>query len=190
MPTSAILGSLSATIDSRRQSSLLYLKPVKLKKILFNKFTILALIALICIGVALLVWHIVVRPAQAKEPTYETVLPKDKSVRELGGWKRVSPPEKEPVFAYADTIDGIPITVSQQPLPQNFTANTDSQVAELAQKFNATNKLEAEGMTIYVGTSSKGPQSVIFTKNKLLILIKSDKKVSDTSWIAYAKSLD
>lgn len=125
----------------------------------------------------------------SQKPNYKTILPEGRSIKELGGWKRVSPPNNDPVFAYADTLNNIPISVSEQPLPRSFKSDTSNKVAELAQKFNATDKTEANGTTIYIGTSSKGPQSVIFTKNDVLILIKSEKKISNTSWASYASSL-
>jgi hypothetical protein len=118
------------------------------------------------------------------------VLPKGKDISELGGWKRVSPPNTDPVFAYNDAIDGVPISVTQQPLPQSFKNDAVNQTAEVAKKFNATNKIDAGTIDVYVGTSAKGPQSVIFTKGKLLVLIKSEKKVKDTSWAAYAQALN
>lgn len=121
---------------------------------------------------------------------YQTVLPSGKSIDSLGGWKRVSPSGSEPVYAYVDSIDGIPVSVSQQPLPASFKADIDGQVAELAKKFNATTKLDAGDTKVYLGTSAKGPQSVILTKNGLLILIKSQEKVTDGAWITYAKSLN
>lgn len=126
----------------------------------------------------------------AKKPTYQTVLPKDKSISQLGGWKRISPPGKDPVFAFADTIDGVPVSISQQPLPSSFKGDAISQTAEIAKKFNATDKIEAGSLDVYVGTSVKGPQSVIFTKNNLLVFIKSEKKIQDASWAAYAQALN
>jgi hypothetical protein len=126
----------------------------------------------------------------AKKPTYQTVLPEDKSISQLGGWKRISPPGKDPVFAFADTIDGVPVSVSQQPLPSSFKGDAVSQTAEIAKKFNATDKIEAGNLDVYVGTSIKGPQSVIFTKDNLLVFIKSEKKIQDASWAAYAQALN
>lgn len=123
-------------------------------------------------------------------PHYQTVLPAGKTIRALGGWKRVSPPEKEPVFAYTDAIAGVAVSVSQQPLPKSFKDATDSQVAELAAKFNATDKIDAGDTKAYIGTSAKGPQSVIFAKKRVLVLIKSAKKISDTAWAQYIASLD
>ncbi len=126
----------------------------------------------------------------SKSPDYQAVLPKDKSIDELGGWQRISPPKSDPVFAYTDIVDTIPVTVSQQPLPGSLEGDTNSQVAELAKKFNATTKIDAGGTTVYVGTSAKGPQSAILTKNKLLILIKSQQNISNASWATYAQSLN
>ncbi len=121
---------------------------------------------------------------------YQTVLPDNKSISQLGGWRRVSPPESDPVYAYVDSIDGVAISVSQQPLPAAFAQGTDAQIAALAKKFNATDKLTAEGgAQFFMGTSAKGPQSVIFTKNGLLILMKSQQKIDTKSWIKYASSL-
>lgn len=121
---------------------------------------------------------------------YQTVLPDGKSITELGGWKRISPLDSEPVYAYADTIDNVPVSVSQQVLPKTLSSTNDDQIAELAKKFNATNKIDGGDTVVYIGSSAKGPQSAILTKKDLLILIKSQKKVSDKAWETYVKSLN
>lgn len=125
----------------------------------------------------------------AQSPAYSTLSPGGRPVEELGGWKRVSPPENDPVFAFTDQINGVEIAVSQQPLPASFRNDTDAQVAELAKKFNATAKIDAGTTVLYAGTSTKGPQSVIFTKMGLLILIKSQEKIDDGTWVKYVKNL-
>lgn len=125
----------------------------------------------------------------AKSPDYSTVLPRDRSISDLGGWKRISPANSNPVFAYTDKVDNIAISVSQQPLPETFKTDTSGRIAELAKQFSATDKLDANGTDVYIGTSAKGPQSVIFSKNGLLVLIKSQQKAEDKSWIAYIESL-
>jgi hypothetical protein len=122
-------------------------------------------------------------------PSYATILPKGKSIGSLGGWYKVSPPGRDPVYAYVDKIGSIEVDVSEQPLPDAFKANTAGKVAELAQNFNAAEKLNADGMTVYIGTSAKGPQSLIFTKSNLLILIKSSSIVTNDQWIQYVSSL-
>jgi hypothetical protein len=123
-------------------------------------------------------------------PKYETVLPSGKSIDALGGWSRISPPENDPVYAFTDTVNGISVNVSEQPLPQSFKGKVDTEVAEIAKKFNATSTLDANGTKVYIGTSAKGPQSLIFVKNNLLILIKSQQKIDDSTWIEYVTSLN
>ncbi len=123
------------------------------------------------------------------QPDYATILPEGKSITELGGWTRVSPPERNPVFAYVDVIEGTPATISEQPLPDAFKEDLENQILYLAQGYHADVKIDANGTTVYIGTSAKGPQSVIFTKNNLLVLIKASAKVSDDAWATYISSL-
>lgn len=125
----------------------------------------------------------------AQGPNYTTILPKGESVVTLGGWKRVSPPENDPVYAYSDKIGDVPIIVSEQPVPKSFGRNIDAQVKKLAQGYHATDKIKANNTDVYIGTSSKGPQSVILAKEDLLILIKSENKISNDAWKDYVKSL-
>jgi hypothetical protein len=122
-------------------------------------------------------------------PEYKTLLPAGKTIESLGGWGRVSPPDKEPVFAYVDRVGEVGINVSQQPLPARFASNTADELAKLAEQFNANEKLTAGELTLYVGTSIKGPQSVVFIKDTLLILIRSDAKLANEQWTEYANSL-
>jgi hypothetical protein len=124
----------------------------------------------------------------AQKPTYQTIVPSNKPSSSLT-WQRVSPPGSDPVFAYADTIDGVSIFVSQQPIPDSFQPNVDDKVAQLAASYTATDKISAGSTPVYVGTSAQGPQSVIFSKNNLLVLIKSASKISDDAWTSYANSL-
>ncbi len=140
---------------------------------------------------ALISWALVsaydAQNSNGTQPDFRAVLPRNKSIDELGGWTRISPPNNEPVFTYTDKIGNVPMTVSQQLLPESF-ANTG--IAELAKQFNATNKLSGLTTEVYYGTSAKGPQSVIFAKNELLILIKSQAKITDEAWVVYIKSLN
>lgn len=125
----------------------------------------------------------------AQLPQYETLLPTNKSIAELGGWNRVSPPDKSPVFSYTDKIENIFISVSEQPLPDAFKSEPELQTSKLAESYNATTKFDANGTTVYLGNSAAGPQSIIFTKNNLLILIKSQNKINEKAWISYIQAL-
>lgn len=126
----------------------------------------------------------------SETPQHNTILPPGKSIDDLGGWARVSPPDRNPVFAYADTLDGEQISVSQQPLPDTFSNNPAEDVQSVAYEFNAKERVVAkDGTVFYIGTSSKGPQSVIFIKKDLLILVKSPAKIDNKSWSDYIASL-
>ncbi|MFZ1360712.1 MAG: hypothetical protein WAS27_01615 [Candidatus Saccharimonadales bacterium] len=128
--------------------------------------------------------------ATQKTPQYHTVLPVGTSIDQLGGWQRISPPDKDPVFAYSDYINDVRITVSQQPLAGTTGQRIDEKVADIAKKFNATTKITAGDTAVYIGTSSKGPQSVIFAKDQTLVLIKSQATITNDLWQRYIMSLN
>lgn len=125
----------------------------------------------------------------AKTPFYETLLPVGKSIEQLGGWTRVSPPDRNAVFAFMDYIGQDRIVVSQQPLPEDFKEDTESQVEQLAKGYKATEKITVTGMTVHIAKSAKGPQSVVFAKKGLLVLIRSSVTISNDQWISYIDSL-
>lgn len=169
------------------------------KKLSKKKLAIAASLAVLLIASAAMWWFFAKSESSsvfgttsekvAEKPKFKTVQPSsdDGKPKEL---QRVSPPESDPVFAYADTIDSVSIIVSQQPLPKDFKGHVDDSVAKVAKEFEATTKLSADDTTVWLGTSAKGPQSVVLTKNNLLILIKSQKKISDQAWTNYVKALD
>lgn len=119
----------------------------------------------------------------ASSPSFQAILPTDKSINALGGWTRVSPPGEPQAFAYSDSIDDITIRVSEQQLPAT------SSVTDIAKGYNATDKITAGKTTVYIGTSFKGPQSVIFTEHGLLVLIGSTAKIDNNAWKDYIESL-
>lgn len=122
-------------------------------------------------------------------PPYDTILPAGKKIEELGGWTRISPPDRNPVYTYTDKINDIPINVSEQPLPESFKTETAEKIEAMAKDFNATGKITVGGTTIHIGASDGGPQSVIFSKNDLLILIKSSARLDNNQWAQYVNSL-
>ena len=125
----------------------------------------------------------------SQQPEYDTLLPEGKSIQRLGGWSRVSPPDKEPVFAYVDSIDSVQVFVSQQPLPVAFKNDAVAEAKKLAQQLGTTEQLTDDGLTAFVSTSAKGPQATIAVKKDLLILIRSGAKIKNASWIGYINTL-
>lgn len=122
-------------------------------------------------------------------PDYPTVLPTGKTIQDLGGWTLVSPPNRDPAFAYIDKIGNMQINVSQQQLPDEFKQDTSEKIAKLAKDYGASEAVPASDTTFYIGTSEKGPQSVILNKDNLLILIKSSVRIDTNEWIKYVDSL-
>lgn len=122
-----------------------------------------------------------------QDPPFSTKTPRGESYD--GKWTRVSPPERNPVYAFSDSIDGIRIIVSQQPLPKELRDQTATSTKTLAAGYSATEKLSVSGAVTYIGTSAKGPQSVIMTKDNLLILVKSSQRIPNTAWEKYLSDL-
>lgn len=128
-------------------------------------------------------------PLPKETPTFTTMLPSGKSPEDLGGWRRVSPSDRNPVYAYPDTVAGVSIIVSEQPIPDNFKADLTGSIEKLSDGYSAGRTFDVDGTLVHIGKSAKGPQSLIFTKRDLLILIKSSSTIPDDQWKTYIKSL-
>lgn len=162
-----------------------------------NKLTILIIAAIalaLCVVIGVVIFqglnnndH---RASSGENPKYPTVLPNGKSIDALGGWQRVSPEGSDPSYAYTDTVEGVLVSVSQQQLPKAFKENPDVQLAELAEAKSYTDQVNASGTKVYIGISSKGPQSALFIKDGLLVGIKAQKKISNEAWMKYITSLN
>jgi hypothetical protein len=171
--------------------------PPKKRYIIPKKIIIIASVAVVAIAIPVTAGIVISRQNDAatiaaekgEQPAFSTILPKGKTIKDLGGWSRVSPATSEPVFAYTDKIAGVTVTISEQPLPKEFEGNADAQVTELT-KGGAYNEITAGTIKAYVGTSAQGPQSVVFSKNNLLILIKSRQKIDNKDWSQYIESLN
>lgn len=96
---------------------------------------------------------------------------------------------KKKVASYPDQIDTIPITISQQKLPDPFKANPVVELEKLAKQINANTKLETTSVNAFMGQSVRGPQTVVFVKDQTLIFIKSDSQVAISDWNKYLDSL-
>ncbi len=123
-------------------------------------------------------------------PNFNPMLPINTSIEQLGGWQKLTPPEGDPSYVFVDSIGSAPINVSQQPLPKDLLVNPYKHVADVAKSFRANTKLKADDTIVYTGSSADGPQWVIFTKNGLLILIRSWSPINDSDWITYIKALE
>lgn len=93
------------------------------------------------------------------------------------------------VVNFKDSIGGVDITISQQPLPEDFGTDTESKVKKLAEGFSADRALTTANPTAYIGKSVEGPQTVIFSKKDLLVFIFSVKEIDDHDWAEYITNL-
>ncbi len=123
-------------------------------------------------------------------PSYKTILPAGRTISYYGGWTRVSPEGRNTVYAYPDSIDGVPVSVSQQPIPDNFQDAPAESVKDLAASFQANEKITADNTTVYLSTLNNGSQMIIFTKDDVLVFIRSEQVVTNQSWVAYINSLE
>lgn len=145
------------------------------------------------IGLGYGMYHI--QPSQAEvvtqTPNFTVKIPKGKTIEQLGGWQKLTPPKGgEPAWIFIDTLSGVTINVSQQQLPGTIKADTENRMADLARSYNANTTLKVGDTTVYIGTSAKGPQSLIFTKDDVLFLIKSWATIENDAWIRYVSSLE
>lgn len=122
-------------------------------------------------------------------PKFSALLPASSTIEKFGGWKKYTPPQGSDFYVFSDNINGTAINVSQQELPEQFEKNPDGNVSSLAKNYNANRSFKAGDTTVYIGASAKGPQSVIFHKDGLLVLIKSQDVIQDESWINYIEKL-
>jgi hypothetical protein len=156
------------------------------------------LCAVIAIGVATLVFSdnrsknkpeetTAVLSDKATEPEFKTILP-DGEKDGVQNAKVAYDPEKK-VASYQDKIGLADITVSQQPLPDKFKADPEQELEKLAISFSANEVILTSNPKVYLGTSVKGPQTVIFYRYDVLVFIQASRKIDKQDWTDYIRSL-
>src|SRR5690606_6291273 len=164
-----------------RKATMKHLQRLNKKTLIIASLLIIAGIVLAGIGVSNLV---LTKNAQVNQtsssgvsPDFRALLPSDTSIDELGGWNKQTPPNGEVYFVFLDTIDATKIRVSQQELPESMRKDTSTSVAELAKAYRANRSFDANGTKVFIGVNTAGAQSLIFTKNALLVLIASEQTI-------------
>jgi len=118
-----------------------------------------------------------------QQPDFKTIQPDNKTATP------VSYDADKKVASYTDTLENVSITVSQQPLPEGFLADPAGSVEGLAKQFSANEIITAGVHTAYLGTSAKGPQSVVMQRDGLLIFLYSNKEIPAEAWGKYIAAL-
>lgn len=119
------------------------------------------------------------------KPTFTVAEPKDQSTDQT---QTNFDPDKK-VASFSDQINGIKIVISEQQLPEKFKADRFGELEKLATSFNATESFDVNDGKAYIGTSVKGPQSIVMVKKDLLIFLYADRKIDNKSWIEYIEKL-
>lgn len=123
----------------------------------------------------------------AQAPDFEIVLPNGKETETTSS--NVGYDSKRKVASFTDRIGDIDITVSQQVLPENFKNDPDTKVQKLAQDFSATEVINESNPKAYLGSSVKGPQTVVFYKKDVLVFIFATGTIEKEDWTDYITRL-
>ncbi len=100
---------------------------------------------------------------------------------------RSSPEGNAPAYTFIDRVDQTEVRITQQ---QVADIEGFSGIGEAAENFQATDVIQVDGATIYHGVNERsGVQSLITTKNGILILISSPRQLPDEVWVGYISSL-
>lgn len=122
-------------------------------------------------------------------PAFSLIFPDGKSDKDYKV-VRVSPDGNAPAYAYADSINGQQVKLTQQELPDRLKTDSATELEKIAKDFQATNVIQVDENKIYHGINEKTHvQSLIFIKNKRLVFIAAPSKMDDSIWAAYYLSL-
>lgn len=92
-----------------------------------------------------------------------------------------------PYFQYLDTIKGIDITVTRQPLPDDFKANPNA-LQKLAGNIGATQTIPGTKQGTAYMLAAPGAQVVVFVYGDKLIFLRSLQHISNDDWKGYIDS--
>ncbi len=157
-----------------------------------------ALAALIALPAFLITFGALTHKAGTKKPAvqgetkvaiadFQTVTP-DGDITNTTSQKITYDPSKK-VASFTDKINGYEVTVSMQKLPDTFKPNIAEKVKGVADQFSATTVLTVDNGSAFLGTSAKGPQSVVGYRGDLLVFMKSEVKIDAKAWTEYFNSL-
>ncbi len=125
---------------------------------------------------------------QSIKIAFKPLLPNGKS-EETTASKTALDGQGRPIYTFTDKIGNTDLTITEQPLPESLKGETDSKMEKMAKDLYLTDVINASNPKAYLGTSVKGPQTVIFTKNDLLVFIQSQSKIDKDQWSDYVTRL-
>lgn len=179
--------------DSRNRVKDLFLftKSKLTKKVINISLVAVIVFSLVMIGVQLFSGNNSTEAVSAtKDATKGQNKPDFKLIYPAGKAKETSYDANKKVASFNDELEGTKLTISQQSLPANFRYDPNAEVEKLAKQINANTKLDVAGLSAFMGQSIKGPQTVVFAKNGLLIFVKSETTVETRNWNDYVSSFN
>jgi hypothetical protein len=117
-----------------------------------------------------------VAAAQKTKPAFRPLLPSAEkaSATRYDGAKDL--------VTYTTNFSGAKLTVSQQPLPANFSKDPQS-MTKAADSIQAKQRLETGKGPIYIATNAEaGDQFALYAGKQSLVFIHSASKMDDVSW--------
>jgi len=92
-------------------------------------------------------------------------------------------------YTYIDVLDGKVFSVTEQVIPSQYSSGQDA-VDKIATSINATDQIITTKVVAYMLTDAKsGQQTIVFSMNKLLIVINSNFQHPDSDWKSYIETL-
>lgn len=121
--------------------------------------------------------------AEKTEPAYRPLIP---SAEKASATKYDG---KRDLVTYTTNFSGAKLTVSQQPLPANFSKDSQA-IAKAADSIKATQQIDTDKGTIYIATNAEaGDQMALFAGKQTLVFIHSASKLDDVSWKSFVELL-
>lgn len=123
------------------------------------------------------------------KPSFSPLAPQDKP--QLADPSKVGHTydQAKSVYSYTDLVVGVPITVSQQPLPSG-EGSAQSKIDNIATKLGAEQQIPTNSGTAYLQIDTKNNvHVVVFTKKDVLVLIRGTYPLPADAWAEYINSL-
>jgi len=121
------------------------------------------------------------------KPPFKTILPDGEKSLIEGEIKYDSPTQ---VVSYSDTIGKVLVTVSQQKLPGDFSADPEEGLRKVAEGLTASEILRESHPRVFLGNNPQGSPTAVFHKDGFLIFIVASQYLEKDEWVEYILKLE
>jgi hypothetical protein len=96
---------------------------------------------------------------------------------------------KRNLVSYTTSFSGSRITVSQQPIPENFKGDSNA-LSKAAEKISATQRVDTDRGPVYMYTNDKnGEQLAVHAGEGVLLFIRTDTALNESAWKSFIEQL-